>query len=193
MSINIDKKLLRKAWYGADPLEGPMRALPLARFGGTPSYDGEWITNHNPSGGFLAFGTRNAYQGGLTGHLIAKARLKVSVDSSVYMFFYEPTKADFANYQGIDCKDGTVHYCRSRNAGVETLTSIDPQDWLVEHEFKIVHYKDQSAVQFWIDGALVATHTTNISPQPFEILAGEPNGVARNIYLKYPYGVGTQE
>lgn len=198
MSINMDKKLLRKAWFGqnlSELSEGLMRTLPLARLGYSPTYDGEWLINHNGAGGYYGFGTGVAYQGagiGVVGYLKASAKLKISVDSSVYMFFFEPRKADYANYQGIDCRDGTSHYCRSRNGGVQTLTAIDPQDWLVEHEFQITHYKDQNNIYFYIDGAEVAHHTTNISPQPFEILAGEPNGVARDVYLKYPYGFGVK-
>jgi len=196
MSIEIDKKLLRKAWFGAvdaELEESLMRTLPLARIGYNPTYDGEWIKNQNPAAGYYGFGTGVAYQGagiGVVGTLRASARLKISVDTFHYMFFYEPVKADYDNYQGIDARDGAVHYARSRSGGAQTATNIDPQDWTTEHEFLILHQKDVTDVYFYIDGAEEAHHTTNISAQPFEILCGEPNGQPRDVYLKYPYGIG---
>jgi len=45
-------------------------------------------------------------------------------------------------------------------AGTQTLTTLAGQDWTVERTFKVVWAAD--SVKFYVDGVLVATHTTNV-------------------------------
>jgi len=44
--------------------------------------------------------------------------------------------------------------------GTYTITSLTGQDWTIEREFKIVWTSTQ--VDFYVDGSLVASHTTDI-------------------------------
>lgn len=126
--------------------------------------------------------------------LVAQATLKVTNDESwLFIFFFEPRKGLFNDYQGMDTQGGSTHYARSRNAAAQTTTVLSNQNWLQEHTFKIRHYYDQSACKFYVDGAEVASHTTNISAQPYEICCGESDGKVRIINLKYPPGIKLAE
>lgn len=192
-SINIDDKLLRKAWFGADPEDGLAQTMPLSVLGENPTYDGEWIINHG-SGGCPAFQTGFAIERAKgtparNPSNRCSATLKVNTDSNIYILFLEPHKGCFEDYQGMDCKDGATHYARSRNNAAETATSIEPQDWTAEHKFAIKQEYDQSDVYFYVDDVEEAHHTTNISAAPFEIGCGEPNSQVRDCYLKYPPGI----
>lgn len=194
MSINIDKKLLRKALE----LDELARSAPLVHIlqgASTISYDGEYLSLVNTAGQFSVIGTgygSPAYEAGQnTFSLIVAAKvLCVSSDADVYIFFLEPRKAVYNDYQGFR-HDGVNHCFEFRNGGAEEQDNITGQDWTVEHEFKILHKKDRTVCRGYIDGALVAecTDITYISAQPFSIYAGEPNGVARTVKLKLPPGI----
>lgn len=194
MSINIDEKKFRKALFGATPRDGLAQSMPLSCLTAEMTYDGEWIKNPNTAAGMTAIQTgfsvtRKASTTKTDPDLIVRGTLKVDTDTNIYIFFMEPHKGGFNEYQGFDCKDGATHFIRSRNGGAETATNIEPQDWTAEHEFEIWHEYDDSDVYFNIDSVEVGHHTTNISSQPFEIACAEPNGVVRNAYLKYPPGI----
>jgi len=193
MSITIDKKLLREYLAFTDFCSSLPISLPNyypASF--TWTYDGEWIAINTIAALYPAVRTTVAYESGslVTSYLEACANIKAPANAqSIYYFFFEPQKADYANYQGLDTRDGAAYNARSRAAGVETLTVLGGQDWTVERKFKLSHQKDQTDMYFYIDGAEVAHHAANISAQPFEICACEPNGVLRTIYLRYPKGI----
>jgi len=193
VSINIDKKLLRVAIGWAEYASALPISLPNyypASF--TWSYDGEWITIQTLQALYPAIRTCVAYESGslTTSVLHACVNIKAPTNATrIYYFFYEPQKGDYANYQGLDTRDGAAYNARSRNGGVETKTVLADQDWTVERKMALSHQKDQSDMHFYIDGAEVAHHTTNISAQPFEICCAEPNGQLRTIYVRYPKGI----
>ena len=194
MSINIIKKDLRKALE----LNEINRSLPLMGLlagAGTLTYDGEYLSLYNPAGQYCAIGTgygSPAYQATRDTYslLVAAKIICVSSDANVYVFFLEPRKADYNNFQGFR-HDGTYHCFEFRKAGAEEQDNITGQDWTTEHEFKIKHQKSGLLCQGYIDGALVAesTDNTKISDQPFCIYACEPNGVSRTCKLKFPDGI----
>jgi hypothetical protein len=180
MSINLDKKLMLK---GLDFLEiaSSMPLYPTAQV-----YDGEYLRHDNPAGSYDAIGVHGIrVNGKADGAIHFAAVVKSTAPTDTFMFFYEPQKGTFSEYQGF----GYGYVARSRSGGVETSTSLTGQDWSVDHEFKIRHNTDQSAVRFYIDDTQVAQHTTNISAQPYEVWCVEPNGVAASGYLKYPRGI----
>lgn len=201
MSVNIDRKKWRATepqLVFSQPYLGFAHAFPLDtayhRAGECEmSYDGEWIkldekiTGDYPALGRSAFAITYGWSGAnLRCHAVLKAPPN---DNNIYFFFYEPFKGDYANYQGLDTRDGAEHNARSRNGGVETKTVLSGQDWTVEHRFGLEHEVNQSAMRFYIDGSVGATHTTNISAEPYEVLAGEPNGQIRTMYMRYPAGI----
>jgi len=195
MSINIDKKKLRKELM--DVLEG-FKSLPLwftVAGASTITYDGEWIKVANVAGQYSAIGTgfgSPAYQATRDIYsLLVAAKIKApGDDTSIYFFFLEPRKGNYDNYQGFR-HDGTYHCFEFRKAGSEEQDNIVDQDWTTEHTFMIKHKKDGTLCQGYIDGALKAecTDVNDISDQPFCVYVAEPNGVARDVYLKYPPGI----
>jgi hypothetical protein len=60
--------------------------------------------------------------------------------------------------------DDTTYYARTNWQGNSTYTVLGGQDWSIEKTFKIVW--SNTKVEFYVDGALVATHTTNIPQVP---------------------------
>ena len=184
MSININVKDARHAlgWLEA------AQAIPLALYPETAqvtlTYDGEWIS-WATTGGTHAIESGHEYSRNV---LWVGAKLKLNTDSSTYVFFLEPYKGNFSNYQGFDNKDGAQKVARSRKAGAETTTNLT-DNWTEETDFQIKHEADQTDVYFYIDAVEKAHHTTNVSAQPFEICCCEPNAVARTVYLKYPPGM----
>jgi len=194
MSINIIKKDLRKS-LGFDLFN---RSLPLTGLLGEPSaltYDGEYLILVNALGHYSVIGTgfgSPAYQAtrDTFSLLVAAKCFCVSSDVNVYIFFLEPRKADYTNFQGFR-HDGTYHCFEFRKAGAEEQDNIADQDWTIEHEFKIKHQKSGNLCQGYIDGVLKAesTDNTKISDQPFCIYVCEPNGVSRTCKLKFPDGI----
>lgn len=194
MSINITKKDLRKALE----LDKINRSLPLmGLLGGSSTLapDGEWLSLNNAVGEFSAIGTgygSPAYQAtrDIYSLLVAARLICVSSDNNVYIFFLEPRKANYDNFQGFR-HDGVNHCFEFRKAGAEEQDNIADQDWTSEHEFKIKHQKSGNLCQGYIDGTLKAesTDNTKISDQPFCIYACEPNGVSRTCKLKFPDGI----
>lgn len=192
MSINIVHKTLRKTLLSDPDLTNCLiRALPLIWIGTTPTYDGEWLKLTSTLGQYPAITTGHTFENKKSGGegLISSAYVKVNIDSSTYMFFLEPYKGNYDNYQGLDTRDGAVHYARSRNGGAETTTELTGQDWTAETKFTIKHENDQTDVYFYIGDVEKAHHTTNISTQPYEICCAEPNAVVREVSLKYPPGI----
>lgn len=195
MSINIDKKKLRKELF--DELEGS-KSLPLwytIGTGCTITYDGEYLKVHNLAGQYSAIGTgfgSPAYQATRdTYSLLVAAKIKApGGDTSIYFFFLEPRKGNYDNFQGFR-HDGANHCFEFRDTGAEEQDNIAGQDWTTEHTFMIKHKKDGTLCQGYIDGALKAesTDALKISDQPFCVYVAEPNGVARDVYLKYPPGI----
>ncbi len=59
----------------------------------------------------------------------------------------------------MQCNAGT-YQTESRHEGTSTLTNLTGQDWTVERTFKVAF--SSTSIQYYVDGALVATHTTNI-------------------------------
>jgi len=71
-------------------------------------------------------------------------------------------------------------------------TDLTGQDWTVEREFKVVW--DATKVEAYIDGALVATHTTRVPPDPQMFFAettqtATGTGSREWVSVKYPPGV----
>lgn len=195
MSINIDVKKWMKAFFSEPTLEkGFFRSLPIYGSWAAMSYDGEWIKISGTVGTHYVIVTCGTHEANPSTQypnlaLYGCAICKVTTDSDIYIFFFEPQIGSYSEYQGIDCRVGTTHYVRSRNSNVETATNIDPQDWTVERRFAIYHRHNETQVDFEIDGAIVATHTTNISSQPYMICCAEPNAQVRDAFLKYPFGI----
>lgn len=195
MSINIDKKLLRKA-IGLDLLQRSTPLMGLLSGAGTLTYDGEWLILYNPAAGYCAIGTgwgSPAYEATDPAYalLVAARCMCVSSDNNVYIFFLEHRKADYNDFQGFR-HDGANHCMEFRKGGAEEQINISGQDWTTEHEFKIKHQKNQTNVQGWIDGVLKATcadPASFASVQPFCIYCCEPNGVERTCKLKFPDGI----
>lgn len=155
------------------------------------SYDGEWVIVVQPGTGTQM--CVRSWHAGLV--CLGTSKLTVAItayannDKSIYWFFYEPFKGDYSNYQGFET-DAANYYAKSRKAGVQTQTDISPQNWTVETMFGIQY--DESAVDgtyFYIDGALEASHGTNLSAPPFEAIFGESKAVARTFHIKYPPGI----
>jgi hypothetical protein len=185
MSIKIDKK----KWRTAMEMLEFVSTLPIATYGvGTRfTYDGEYLMLDNPSGAYNACGWTHGIRLDRLGYaLYASAVGYAPDDTSIYWMFFEPRKGDYANFQGIR-HDGTAYVVESRSGGVETETDISPQDFTVDTEFKIYHAT--GVFRVYVNGALVVEHTTNVSSPPFEVVFGEPNGVARTVFLRYPRGV----
>lgn len=196
MSINIVEKDLRKELWTWEQ----MAALPICFDWGSASYpttsktyDGEYIfLNCTGAPGNPAVSTRISYTKGgtrATDLLSGIATLRATNDTSIYVFFFEPQKGDYGNFQGFETDAVPNYMCKSRNGGAETSTNINPQDWTVDHEFAIGHETDQSNCYFVIDGAQVANHAANISAQPYEMNCCEPMNNVRPFYLKYPPGI----
>lgn len=189
--ISIDKKLLRVAldWKNF------VRCLPLWFTDSTKvTYDGEWLIVTQTSG-YEAIGTgygSPAYQSTRDGYsMIIQATIKMNNDTGVYVFFLEPRKAVFTEFQGFWNPSGDNHKFEFNNPGGGEEDAIADQDWTTEHIFKITHAKDQSACRGYIDGVMKAecTDVADISPQPFSIYCCEPNNTSRTMYLKYPPGI----
>jgi len=197
VSIKIDRKEFRQVIPVYEPKVSPYldvaRAFAL-RFNlhvvgqREMSYDGEWVRLNQIVTGQYPVLAQTGHSVQRRTQLYARARGYATDDTSIHWFFLEPAKGVYGDYQGIR-HDDTYHCVESRSGGVETQTNLTGQDWTVETEFAIAHWYDQTETRFYINGALVATHTTNISAQPYEILFGEPSGVARVIYMRYPYGI----
>lgn len=195
MSINIDKEDMRKA-LGFNLFNRSLPLMALLSGSSTVTYDGEYLIITNASGEYSAVGTgygSPAYQATRDSYalLVAARCICVSSDNNVYIFFLEPRKANYDNYQGFR-HDGSNHCFEFRKGGAEEQINISGQDWTVEREFKIKHQKNQTNVQGWIDGVLKATcadPATYASAQPYCIYACEPNGVARTCKLKFPDGI----
>lgn len=191
MSVNIDKEDLRKALDFFELAKG----LPLWFYieSGTIMYDGEWIVNTQTSG-YQAIGTGfgcPAYEATRTGYSITVAvNIKMNDDTAVYVFFLEPKKGDFTEFQGFWNPSGNNHKFESNKPGGGAETAIAGQDWTTEHTFTINHTKN-TAVRGYINGVLKAEHTNaaDISLQPFSIYCCEPNNSNRIMYLKYPPGI----
>jgi len=194
MPINIDKKKFRKILLFED---GAYSMLPVSLPSYNPdkfdwSYDGEWIKLWTKIGGYYpAVRTVVAYQGGREGFgfLDVACVMKAPNDKGIYFFFYEPQKADFLNYQGMDTADGTNYVSRTKSGGFEDKKPIVGQNWTVSREFRIIHQKDRSKCEFYIDGGLVNYHTTYVGEQPFEVCCAEPNATIREVYVRYPRGI----
>ena len=195
MSIKIDKKKLYVAL-----LKDFARSLPLS----TPivaswdnqesSWDGEELhLKTTATGKYPAYKTGHSLKAELGAAaytaLTANATVRGDPDVDWYPFFYEPMKGNYDNFQGSHVDEAGNHTCESRDGGVETEVTLTDQDWSVYHNFEIRHYTDQSKCEFYIDGSLVATNTTNIHAQPFEICACEPGGSIMDCYMKYPPGI----
>lgn len=164
-----------------------IRAMPFIIDSNGLAYDGTWFKMVGSVGTYPAYVSGQSIQ--RRGYLLASVQAKVATtESNIVMFWYEPYKGDYANFQGMG-HDGTGHYAKSRNGGAETNTYLSGQDWTVETKFSIRHEYDQSEVKFYTASNLVATHTTNISAQPYEIQCCEPANVAKNVYMKYPPGM----
>ena len=196
MSINITAADFRKAFYGTSSLDSSlMKSMPLSFKEPYVTYDGTWLqVDPGGAGVFFAIKTGHSLQRCPSNtkanpKLVGHATCKSVTDDTEYMFFFEPHKGGFSEYQGLDCCGGAVHYARSCNNSVVTTTDIDPQDWTVEHDFTIRHEADDSDVYFYVDGVEEAHHTTNVSSQPYEIACCEANGVDQIMYLKYPPGI----
>lgn len=182
MSVKLDKKALYKAlqWDFVN-------VYPVSPYAAA-TYDGEVVTLVGQTGLYPAtLKTWVAYWVGYSGaHLGAGCRVwSPDNPTQIFMFFFEPSKGNYDNYQGF----GYGYVAVSRSGGAATSTSLTGQNWAVEHDFRIRHKKDQTECRFYIDGAEVAVHTTNISAQPYEILCGEPNGVVATVKVRYPPGI----
>jgi len=82
---------------------------------------------------------------------------------SFFPIFSEPRKGLYDEFFGFLVSD-TTHTARTVAGGVETRTLLTGQDWTVEREFSL-KYTPGSEVKFYVDGTLVATHTTNVSAE----------------------------
>lgn len=193
MSVNIDKKKFRKYLGMAEYAS----ALPISLPNYYPTlltwdYDGEWIsvTTLQPNY-YPAIRSCVTYQAGRSVHTLELcANIKAPTnDKNIYFFFYEPQKADRNFFQGFYTTNTQYITETGDGTGFFEQNILTGQDWTAEHKFKIEHKKDKSYCKFYIDGVLVATHTTRIADQPFEVCAIEPNGVLRTIYLRYPKGI----
>jgi len=190
-----DLILLRAAIYNNPTLlTGLLRAWPLNTIQGTPeggvlTYDGTWLKLVTAATGFPMVGGS-----GVSVQNLSKLEMHATVKATpnamcIFFLFMEPYKGDFANYQGLDTRQGTGYYARSINAAASTVTDLGVQDWTVETKLRVVHYYDRSKVEFYKNGALLVTHSTNISAQPYECNCLESDEVARTVYLKYPPGL----
>lgn len=191
MSINIDKKLFRKAI----DLLNIAKAMPLwwqLGTGPTIDYDGEWLTITGVAGQYPAIGTGYSCPA-LEGSYIlwVEAIIKITGNqTNIYVFFLEPRKAQYDYYQGFQ-HDGSNHVMTFRDAGAEEEDIITGQDWTQETKFTIKHRTDQTYCQGYINGALKAecTDANKISAQPFSVYCCEPNALVRTAALKYPPGI----
>jgi sulfur transfer complex TusBCD TusB component (DsrH family) len=188
----ISEPDLRKDIY-SDPtlMTGLMRAWPLNMIlgTGTLTYDGTWLKMVSVVGEYPMVGGSGVSVQNLS-KLEIHATVKATPTTSyIFYLFMEPYKGDFANYQGLDTQAGTTYYARSCNAAVVTATNLGAEDWSVETKLRVVHEYDRTHVFFYRNGVLIATHTTNISAQPYECNCLETDAQARTVYLKYPPGL----
>ncbi len=111
----------------------------------------------------------------------------VPLTQSAIPFFAEPFKSDFDNFFGFIWNPPSTLLTLTRSGGSETATPHSlPGDLLEgDHAYEIEYRL--GTVTFYLDGELLAQHTTNISPPPHEWSAAEPNGTAMACYLKHPY------
>jgi hypothetical protein len=118
-----------------------------------------------------------------------------SAEAAQWVLGMEPEGGgtDFLGNQGwaFLCNLSNGTYSARSNDGVATeSTSLAGQDWTTEREFKI----DWTAtyVRFYVDGALVAEHTTRIPNVPMFVYVetSVPSGVTTTtavaVYLNYP-------
>jgi len=123
------------------------------------------------------------------------ARLKVSgveAGRDFHVFFGEQHyQGHYDEYDGFRIMD-TTYTVATRTGGVETATSYT-WDETVEHEYKIFHTPVPEC-SFYLDGALVVTHTTNVSTlrePPWRLCsecfsANPPYTADGKIFARYP-------
>jgi len=192
MSIKLDKKKWRIARDLFDPEARLDSMLPTTHDVHTPGsyeyeYDGEWIRFYNPAGGWpRMLGTARAMEQRST---LAGGVIRYAPDpTSIWHLLFERAKGIPSDMCALR-HDGTNYVARTGAGGTYTDTILTGQDWSVETEMAIYHWYDASKAEFYINGALVHTETTNITTQPFEIFSGEPMNVVREQYIKYPPGI----
>lgn len=111
----------------------------------------------------------------------------VPTSESAIPFFAEPFKSDFDNFLGFIWNPPSTLLTLTRSGGNETARShtlsaaLMEGDHLYEIEYRL------NVVSFYLDGELLAQHTSNISPPPHEWSGAEPNGTSMACYLKHPY------
>lgn len=188
-----DLILLRAAIYNNPTLlTGLMRSWPLNMISGTGAltYDGTWLKLVSVAGGEYPIICGSGVSVQNLCNLEIHATIKATPDvGSIFYLFMEPYKGDYANYQGLDTRMGTGYFARSINAAASTVTDLGAKNWTVETKLKVVHEYDRTHVFFYENGALIATHTTNISAQPYECNCMETDNIIRTVYLKYPPGL----
>lgn len=164
----------------------------------TTTWDGTYVSMNviNPGYYYEIAMSWVAYQVALgSASLWTRATVRASIDDiSFFPFFYEHFKGDYTiSFQGFISYGkggGQNKQAQSWNAGNETFHNIRiSTDWSVDHEFGIQCRNDQTQCVFLIDGAVVATNTTNIAGQPFQIESAEINGGTGTLYEKFPPGI----
>jgi len=119
------------------------------------------------------------------------------VNPETYKIFYpmvsmEPAWAASVDFGAIIVKlDDTTYMLRTYNGVATTDTTLVGQDWTTERHFKLEW--TTTAVTLYIDGAQVASHTTNLPspPQcPFLEIAHKTTAPTTysKLYIKYPEG-----
>jgi len=185
MSIKLDEKTLYKKlwfnWRDALPL-----ALSTAANPADYSYDGEEIRQYNPLAGWPAMVTgQSIYH---PSKLRTGCVLRAPDPTDIWFHLQERAKAIPSELLALRTTGATYETISTRG-GVSTVQTLTGQDWSVRREFQIRSWANQTQTEFYVDGAVVSTHTTNIPAQPFEPFCAEPRNVVREIFLKYPKGV----
>jgi hypothetical protein len=117
-----------------------------------------------------------------------KAKIKSHENSSFFPLFTEPYKGEYDDFCGFkyDSVSNKVEM-NTRREGNQTqdVAALDPT---IEHTYEIRYLGGTSpSVDYYIDGNLETTHTSNVPNPPRVFEACEPAGVAMSIYLKRPF------
>lgn len=95
---------------------------------------------------------------------------KISSAQPYQMSFFglEDIPGGYGNGNIVYYFDGSSYIAQTYKSGAATKTTLNGQDWTVMTEFKIDWSPTQ--VVFYINGAQVAVHTTNIPSEPLNML-----------------------
>lgn len=118
-----------------------------------------------------------------------KATIKTYEKQDFFPLFMEPFKSNYDNFCGFKYSASGAHLEQNTISGGSQTQDMTPIDPTVEHTYEMRYLGGGSTpqVQYYLDGSLLHTHTTNVPTGPRVLQACEPSGTIMSIYLKRPF------